>query len=500
MKINNSSQPTRHNKDVKRPTIQPKPMLAPVQESVYTGGGLSAQASLLQRTPAGQRPALIHRMHRLHGNRHVQRVIHNLQQNTIQREPDEEEGGGWLETASDMWNSTTETISDTWEGTKELASDTWEGTKELASDTWEGTKELASDTWEGTKSLAKDVKDGTVSTWQTIVNTSKFDDLDATMYRVTKQGEDYLVEAVVRGTTQDGTVFYMATGRVTDYKEERPIIQPYPEPINLGDWAPRVTHVNGIMATPQSGITSAQALAKAIHDNMTKDGVAVEKDVPSVLYTYSKTEGFVTDLIDCVSGKLNMRDDVIRSQEMTMLDAIKAKKPLSVSAHSRGSIKTDVAVQNVHKQLMEPYIEPAYDDPRAIQIEQEVIEYYTTFPDDEVMVSPEMMGDIARRDVARRIASQQAWQEFQQYIQVVYAGNAVWFPEPVTELVVTKRDYVSHSVGRSGILKEPDVKKFKKIESSDGMEGHGFDVNYADTVGKWIAEHVIANPSQPKGE
>jgi hypothetical protein len=93
---------------------------------------------------------------------------------------------------------------------------------------------------------------------------------------------------------------YLATGEVTGFEGSRPIISKYDPPRSLGNWYPRVSHINGMMVTPESGIGSAKKLKDAIDANLGPEGVALEVDV---LYTYSANRGFLKDLLECIQGR-----------------------------------------------------------------------------------------------------------------------------------------------------------------------------------------------------
>ena len=152
---------------------------------------------------------------------------------------------------------------------------------------------------------------------------------------------------------QDGSVVYYATGLVTNFKGSAPMVAPYPEPIPLGDWYPKVTHINGMAVAPKSGILSAAALQESVNSALGgKEDVAFGQEAVDLLYTYSAQRGnAIFDLIDCIKGKLEIDDDATNKQEEIVLDAVHRQKRVTVSAHSRGTIKTDNAVRNVHEIL-----------------------------------------------------------------------------------------------------------------------------------------------------
>ncbi|WP_428262390.1 hypothetical protein [Haliangium sp.] len=315
--------------------------------------------------------------------------------------------------------------------------------------------------------------------------TSRFDDLDASMYRVSMQGSEQVVEAVSRMVDEDGTVFYVATGLVTGFSGERPIVEAYDPVVDLGDWSPRVTHVNGMMVTPEGGIGSATALHDSIASSLDESMMP-----PDVLYTYSAKGGFFPDLIECIEGKLGIEDEVIVSQEQLMLDAVHSGQRITMSAHSRGTIKTDVAVRNVHAVLREEMTAELMSSPEAEQAATEAAEMARRMAAaGHPTLSPDLAAEIARRGAAKRLSGKRAWDTIEAHVQLIYAGNAVKFPSPPAELVVGRSDFVSMSVGTYFKLGR-DIKRFEKVSG-----GHGFDENYAATVGEWIADDLTGTPS-----
>lgn len=315
--------------------------------------------------------------------------------------------------------------------------------------------------------------------------TSRFDDLDASMYRVTMQGSEQVVEAIVRLTDQDGSVFYAATGRVTGFEGERPVVDPYDPPVDLGDWSPRVTHVNGMMVSPEGGIGSAKSLHSSIAANLQDSAMT-----PDVLYTYSAKGGFFPDLIDSVKGKVGIEDAVTESQEQLILDAVRSGQRISVSAHSRGTIKTDLAVRNAHAVLVTEIAAELLGSPEADQAAEEAADMARQLAaNGHPTISADLAAEIARQGAAERLAGKRAWERIEQHVQLIYAGNAVKFPAPPAELVVGRSDFVSMTVGTYFRLGR-DIKRFEKISG-----GHGFDENYAATVGSWIAADLANLPN-----
>ncbi|MBA3532989.1 MAG: hypothetical protein H0T73_13780, partial [Ardenticatenales bacterium] len=331
-------------------------------------------------TPNSLSPTDVATLQRSHGNQVVQRLLHNSaspSDGAVQRWS---LGGMWestKSTASDAWEGTKNVAKNSWEGTKNVAStawegtksvakNSWEGTKNVASSAWEGTKEIASDTWEGTKKLAKNAWNGTKKAGKAVgrgvkkaakavadtagavadqVYNSDYTDLNAKQFRVSRNGSDVLVEQVVGERNEEGNLVYSAVGKVVGYESNRPIMEMYDKPRALNGWVPRVTHLNGMMVNPQEGIGSATALHQEVNNVLNQESALDEKGI-DVLYTYSATQGFGADLAECMIGKVYIDDKVTERQEDIMMDAIRRKQRTTVSAHSRGTIKTDNAVRN----------------------------------------------------------------------------------------------------------------------------------------------------------
>lgn len=328
----------------------------------------------------------------------------------------------------------------------------------------------------GIKNTARGVKDHTVGH-------DRFEDVDATMYRVTMDGGERKVEQIARQVDDEGNVSFVALGRVTGFEGQRPVVEPYDPPRNLGNWAPRVTHVNGMMVTPEGGIGGAESLHESIAASLDDSAMP-----PDVLYTYSATGGFFPDLIDSAKGKLGMDDEVIHSQETLILDAVHSGRRISVSAHSRGTIKTDVAVRNAHTVLRAELEDSLTSSPEADQAAEEAMIMAQKMAEaGRESISPILAGEIARQAAAKKLAGQRAWDAIEEHVQLIYAGNAVKLPAPPAELVVGRTDFVSMTVGTYFKLGR-DIKRFEKISG-----GHGFDENYAATVGEWIAADLAAN-------
>lgn len=310
----------------------------------------------------------------------------------------------------------------------------------------------------------------------------KYADLNATQYRVRP---DRKVESVVRAVEDDGTVVYLATGEVTGFEGSRPIVQKYDPPRSLGNWYPRVSHINGMMVTPESGIGSAKKLKDAIDANLGPEGVALDVDV---LYTYSANRGFLKDLLECIQGKLSTRDEATEAQETVMLDAVRGKHRVTVSAHSRGTIKTDNAVRNVHHVLSDEHFGPALSSKEAVDAGESAVREMGD--DYEAMgISPALLRQIVTREKARQMANAEATRQLDAFVQLIFAGNAVQFPSTLLagHIVVAGGDPVTIAVGKYFRKATPG-----NYEMHDVAGGHGFNENYVETVGKLAAADLLA--------
>lgn len=304
-----------------------------------------------------------------------------------------------------------------------------------------------------------------------------YTDFNGKQYRVSGREPNRKIEEVKRTVNDQGGVEYVAMGEVVGFAANRPIVDYYPEPVSLGDWFPQVTHVNGMNVKPESGIRDAVSLQQSITDELDRsDDVALGQDAVDVLYTYSATLSFVPDVWDSLKGKLFMSDDVTAIQRQIMLDAVHNRQRTTVSAHSRGTIKTDNAVREAHSTLTEEYLP---------QIWQEVEQTLRLSSFQRWLVSS------AVRDLAEARAAEQ----MDQYINLVYAGNAVFFPSTVlpVDFIVGSYDGVSMLVGtytewgtRRGMLSGHDDSTMTHVSG-----GHGFRENYVRTAAQLIGRDII---------
>lgn len=315
------------------------------------------------------------------------------------------------------------------------------------------------------------------------IHRSDFNDLNATQYLVSAGGK---VEAINR-REEDGEVVYYKTGLVTIGEGDRPKIEEYDEPIAMPDgWLPTVTHINGMMVKPNSGIGSAIRLQQELE----KAGgeALLTTEVPSVLYTYSAHRGFVTDLVECVSGKLYLDDDATDRQTQIMLDAVKNQHRTTVSAHSRGTIKTDNAVRNAHAQLSSEYLPIAMGDPAVVKLAKDAARVAAQ-ANAGMGLTASMLEPVYIRLFAREQADKHATDQMDQFVQLIYAGNAVQFPSASVNLnlVVAGSDPVTIGVG-----KYFGFAAGKKTKMTDVAGGHGFNANYAATVAQLIIADLEA--------
>lgn len=342
---------------------------------------------------------------------------------------------------------------------------------------------------------------------------SSYDDFDGKQFRVSGQPPDRKVQEVRRRVLsaeeklqRGGQEFeYVATGEVIGFTGNKPIIRDYPQPVSLGDWYPQVTHVNGMNVNPEEGIEGVEALQgavnKALQDANKGNGVALGQEAIDVLYTYSAMRGSSNsvksatyDLWDCIKGKLGVNDTVTKSQEQIILDAVHTKKRTTVSAHSRGTIKTDNAVRAAFDKLTEEQLQLLLQNKdevnRAINLASQMAE------------AAAMSGSVSimsEQDILKQKAQKNATQEMDEYIQLIYAGNAVSYPSSVLppELFVGKADFVSMFVGSYTATGAKLASWNSQTTMNKQSGGHGFVENYAQPVGKAIAND-IATKRQPQ--
>jgi len=308
----------------------------------------------------------------------------------------------------------------------------------------------------------------------------KYEDFDGKQYRVTGKAPDRKVQEVKRMTTVDGDVYYVALGEVISFQEKMPVVKYYKTPIDLGDWYPSVTHLNGMNVKTQGGIEDAMLLQQTLNEDIEKSGddVAVGQDAIDVLYTYSATQGFGWDLVNCVKGKLGYDDKVIQMQTQMIMDAVLQGNLTYISAHSRGTIKTDNAVRNAFKKLQKHYFKQVVADVGgSLDLEE---------------------GDILKMHSAvTALAKLKAGEEMNKYVRLVYAGNAVVFPSSVlpVDFVVGYYDGVSITVGsitKWGVDKSWFGYGNDKSSMTHQWSGHGYQ-GYIGNVSKIISQKLISD-------
>jgi hypothetical protein len=304
-----------------------------------------------------------------------------------------------------------------------------------------------------------------------------YSDFDTKQFRVSGRAPNRMIEEIKRVVTQEGDIVYYAMGVVTDFDGNVPVISPYPEPISLGDWYPEVTHINGMDVNPKEGLLSASALQESVNKALEgEDDVAMGQDAVDLLYTYSAKRGWMgVDLWDCIKGKVEVEDGATEKQKEIMLDAVRNKHRVTVSAHSRGTIKTDNAVMSVHDILSAEYL----SETRADYYDAALV-HWKGFAD-EYGVPAEELADMS----VKQIAGKKAKEDMNQYIQLVYAGNAVSWPSSVLKpsMYVGGADLVSMSVGSY-------TSTLMGTKSVGALKGHEFISNYVPAVGKEIAEDI----------
>ncbi len=332
---------------------------------------------------------------------------------------------------------------------------------------------------------------------------TKFDDFDGKQYRVAGEAPNRVVQEVKRSEEVDEKgdrrPVYYALGEVRGFQGKMPIMAYYPQPINLGNWYPSVTHLNGMNVAPQSGIADAVALQESVNQSLeeanAKQGVALSQDAVDVLYTYSaKRSNFFLDVLDCIKGKIGVEDTATERQEQLMLDAVRNKNRVTVSAHSRGTIKTDNAVRNAYEILSQEYVEKARRSQEVQEVYNQALFKAQVESDSSKKnyVSPEIIAEVVRDEKAKQVAKEMAKADMNAYIQLIYAGNAVTFPSSVlkADMYVGKKDMVSLFFGSYTGKWAKWASKNKKTDLHKVSGGHGFKQNYVKHVGDKIAEDV----------
>ena len=148
---------------------------------------------------------------------------------------------------------------------------------------------------------------------------------------------------------------------------------------------------------------SAVALQKAVNGEVTGDPV-------DVLYTYSASRGFAVDVLSCVGAKAGKGGNVTELQVGLMTSAVETKRRITMSAHSRGTIKTDNAVRLTFKRLVAKKV---------------------------------------KKGRKQKAAESDVKTAMDRYIQLIYAGNAVSYPSSVLKIKMFTAggDLVSMGVG-----------------------------------------------------
>jgi|GEM_PF-1906392 len=321
-----------------------------------------------------------------------------------------------------------------------------------------------------------------------------FSDFDSKQFRVSGRAPTRKIEEVKRTQEVNGDIVYYATGLVTGFDGKVPVIRPYTAPISLGNWYPTVTHINGMAVAPKGGILSAAALQESVNNALEAAGtdMSVAQNVVDLLYTYSALRGgTMGDLWDCIKGKVEMEDDATLKQEEIMLDAVRREQRVTVSAHSRGTIKTDNAVRVVHKILAQefiPVVQQSADNVRRVQA-------YCQYAYEEAGILPDAMA----AQCYKVLAAEKAKEDMNKFVQLIYAGNAVQHPSRFIDIsiYVGGMDPVSMFVGTySETGRKVDAfigtggSKKSKLHSVGKGKGHGFVGNYMPEVSQEIASDI----------
>ena len=103
-----------------------------------------------------------------------------------------------------------------------------------------------------------------------------------------------------------------------------------------------------------------------------------------------------------------------------------------------------------------------------------------------------MLIDVYAREYANLVAGPWTSTAMDTYIQLIYAGNAVYFPSSVLKghIFVASNDVVSGFFGKYFEFAKGWFGSRMGMTSVEG--GHGFNANYATDVSARIAQDLIA--------
>ncbi len=315
--------------------------------------------------------------------------------------------------------------------------------------------------------------------------------IDGQQYRITGRKPNRKIEVVQCFRNAEGKAHYSAIGEVVDFHNTMPVVNRYDEPEDLGAWYPKLTHLNGMSVKPTSGINGAASLQAEVSQNienvMQNNGVVLDQNAVDVLYTYSANLGAARDVLGCIKGKVRVNDEVTDSQKNIMMDAVLSKHRVIVSAHSRGTIKTDNAVELAYKELCAKY-KRRVEIERHREIEDSCIEKYNSLSKKEKarMTENDAILQFAPK-VIRALAHSDVLRDMDRYIKLIYAGNAVSLPSSKlkVKMFVTKSDHISFLFGTYS-NKGAKMRKSQKNSVSGGAGAHSFG-NYTKQVGKEAA-------------
>ncbi|MDJ1183602.1 hypothetical protein [Roseofilum casamattae] len=276
--------------------------------------------------------------------------------------------------------------------------------------------------------------------------TSDYSNFDGMQFKISGRPPEVLVEVVQRKKGDYGLYEYAATGKVLNFSNHQPIIKYYDQPRSLGNWYPKVAHMNGMNIKPTTGLRDAMALQKEMNKTIDKcvDGASLNLDAVDLLWTYSASLGGYGDVMSGVNaqseehqqnaerGTSNTLSEEIQAE--LMIDAVRAGRVIEMSAHSRGTLYTDLAVRIAFARLR-LNVNFIYHTPRQII------------------------------------------NEMDKYINLTYAGNAIGKPSkllPATYLVGSLDNivYGAKAAKKQGWKSEKSGIK-KVVENRIGAQGIG---------------------------
>lgn len=257
--------------------------------------------------------------------------------------------------------------------------------------------------------------------------------------------------------------------------------------------SPHVSLVNGMMVSPRWGLSAGLMLQKEIGQNMSEGRTTV---LPlRVLATYSAQKGLLVDVFECVLGKVWLDVfSVVTKQRDIMVDAVRRKQLRLIIAHSRGTIKTDLAVSRARDELVRLCLADKdwTKNKEVIAMTEAMYEN----PDHSLPSLCMFMGDdlikkeltkVAIRNVVRRHVEKM----MDKYLRLIYAGNVVIFPTDVLSvgLLTSRYDLFTFLFGSYSSTRTKYLTRHRTIDVGTGY--HDFMKEYGERASKLAADELL---------